>query len=99
MRKKLLMSVCAFAMAILAGFAQTSPVTGKVMDDKGSPVSGATVIEKGTKNGVSAGLDGAFSIKVKKGATLVISALGYENKQIDASTSNLMVQLIPDVRS
>ncbi len=99
MRKKLLMSVCAYAMAILVGFAQTSTVTGKVMDDKGSPVPGATVIEKGTKNGVSAGNDGAFSIKVKNGATLVISALGFENKQLAASNSNLMVQLITDVRS
>ena len=99
MRKKMLLSVCAFAMAILSSFAQTSTVTGKVIDDKGAPVVGATVIEKGTKNGVSAGLDGAFSLKVKSGATLVISALGFENKQIAATSSNLMVQLITDVRS
>ena len=95
----MLLSVCAFAMAILSSFAQTSTVTGKVIDDKGAPVVGATVIEKGTKNGVSAGLDGAFSLKVKSGATLVISALGFENKQIAATSSNLMVQLITDVRS
>ena len=88
MRKKMLLSVCAFAMAILSSFAQTSTVTGKVIDDKGAPVVGATVIEKGTKNGVSAGLDGAFSLKVKSGATLVISALGFENKQIAATSSN-----------
>jgi hypothetical protein len=93
MRKKMLLSVCAYAMAIMAGFAQTSTITGKVMDDKGSPVPGATVIEKGTKNGVSAANDGAFSIKVKTGATLVISALGFENKTVVASSSNLMVQL------
>ncbi len=98
MRKKLLMSVCAFAMAILAGFAQTSTITGKVVDDKGSPVAGATVLEKGTKNGVSAGNDGAFSIKVKSGASLVISALGFENKTLQASP-NLMVQLVTDVKS
>ncbi len=93
------MSVCAYVMAILVGFAQTSTVTGKVVDDKGAPVSGATVLEKGTKNGVSAGNDGAFSIKVKKGATLIISALGFENKQVDASSSNLQVQLVTDVKS
>lgn len=98
MRKKLLMTVCVYAMAILVGFAQTT-ITGKVVDDKGSPVSGATVLEKGTKNGASAGNDGAFSIKVKNGATLVISALGFENKTIAASSSNLMVQLVTDVRS
>lgn len=62
MRKKLLMTVCAYATAILVGFAQTT-ITGKVVDDKGSPVSGATVLEKGTKNGVSAGSDGAFLSK------------------------------------
>ncbi|MEN9685312.1 MAG: hypothetical protein RLZZ28_1098 [Bacteroidota bacterium] len=99
MRKKLLMSVCAFAMTILVGFAQTSTVTGKVMDDKGAPVAGASVLEKGTKNGVSAGNDGAFSIKVKTGATLVVTALGFENKTLVASSSNLQVQLVTDVRA
>ncbi len=99
MRKKMLLSVCAYAMAILVSFAQTSTVTGKVMDDKGSPVPGATVLEKGTKNGVSAGNDGAFSIKVKTGATLIISALGFENKTVVASSSNLMVALVTDIKS
>ena len=99
MRKKLLLAVCAYAMAILAGFAQTATVTGKVMDDKGSPVSGASILEKGTKNGISAGNDGSFSIKVKSGATLVISAVGFETKTQVASSSNLMIQLSPDVRS
>ena len=47
------MSVCAYVMAILVGFAQTSTVTGKVVDDKGAPVSGATVLEKGTKMGLA----------------------------------------------
>ena len=99
MRKKMLLSVCAYAMAILVGFAQTSTVTGKVMDDKGSPVAGATVLEKGTKNGVSAGNDGAFSIKVKSGATLIIEAIGFESKSLTASSSNLMVQLSTDTKS
>ncbi len=99
MRKKLLLVVCAYAMAILAGFAQTATVTGKVMDDKGSPVPGASILEKGTKNGTSAGNDGSFSMKVKSGATLVISAVGFESKSQAASSSNLMIQLAPDVRS
>ena len=63
MRKKLLMSVCAYIMAILVGFAQTSTVTGKVVDDKGAPVPGATVLEKGTKNGTSAGMTVPFLLK------------------------------------
>ena len=99
MRKKMLMSVCAFTMAIIVGFAQTATITGKVMDDKGSPISGTSVLEKGTKNGTIAGNDGAFTIKVKSGASLVFSALGFENKTLLASSSNLMVQLVTDVRS
>ena len=99
MRKKMLMSICAFLMTILVGFAQSSTVTGKVVDDKGSPVNGASIVEKGTRNGTSAGSDGSFSIKVKTGASLVISALGFENKTMAASSSNLQVQLTTDVKA
>ena len=98
MRKSMLLSVCAWLIA-LSSFAQTTPVTGKVLDDKGAPVSGASVLEKGTKNGTTTGPDGSFSLKTKPGATLVVSGLGFENKQIAASSSNLMVELAPDVKA
>jgi len=78
--------------------AQTT-VTGKVMDDKGSPIPGASVIEKGTRNGTTSNNDGGFSIKVKQGASLVISAVGFESLTLPASSSNLMVKLVPDVKS
>jgi TonB-dependent starch-binding outer membrane protein SusC len=98
MRKSMLLGICAILIAIGA-FAQTTPVTGKVMDDKGAPVSGASVLEKGTKNGTTTSNDGSFSFKVKPGATLVVSGLGFETKQITASSSNLMVELATDVKS
>jgi TonB-linked SusC/RagA family outer membrane protein len=98
MRKSMLLGICAILIAIGA-FAQTTPVTGKVIDDKGAPVSGASVLEKGTKNGTTTAADGSFSLKVKPGSTLVVSGVGFENKQISASSSNLMVELSTDVRS
>ena len=50
MRKSMLLGICAKLIAIGA-FAQTTPVTGKVMDDdKGAPVSRVRVLEKGIKN-------------------------------------------------
>ena len=98
MRKSMLLGICAILIAI-SGFAQTTPVTGKVMDDKGAPVSGASVLEKGTKNGTTTSNDGSFSFKVKPGATLVVTGLGFEAKQITASSSNLMVELATDVKS
>jgi TonB-linked SusC/RagA family outer membrane protein len=75
-------------------FAQQRTVTGKVTDDRGAAIAGASVMEKGTKNGASTNDDGTFSLRVKNGATLIISALSFENKQIKASAENLNVQLI-----
>jgi len=99
MRKKLLISFCAFLLAITAGLAQTTTVTGKVTDDKGAPLAGASVLEKGTKNGVSADANGTFTIKVKSGATLIVSEIGYENQQVVANATNLLIKLVADTRS
>ncbi|MDI9366090.1 MAG: TonB-dependent receptor [Flavobacterium sp.] len=82
-------------MAVSQLLAQTNTVTGKVVDDKGAPVPSATILEKGTKNGVSAGSDGAFTIKVKAGATLVITAIGFASQQVKAS-SNIAISLVAD---
>ena len=52
-------------------------VGGTIVDDKGEPIIGATVIEKGTKNGVTTDLDGHFSISTSSSsAVLVISYIG-----------------------
>ncbi len=93
------MSFCAFLFALATGLAQTTTVTGKVTDDKGNPLAGASVLEKGTKNGVSADANGAFSIKVKSGATLIISEIGYENQQVVANSNNLLIRLATDTRA
>lgn len=57
-------------------------VSGKVSDDKGNPVSGTSVVEKGTKNGVTASTDGSYKITVSgNNSVLVFSAIGYKNKE------------------
>ncbi len=93
------MSFCAFLFVLATGLAQTTTVTGKVTDDKGNPLAGASVLEKGTKNGVSADGNGSFSIKVKSGATLIISEIGYENQQVVANATNLLIKLATDTRA
>lgn len=52
-------------------------VSGIVSDEKGEPIIGANVIEKGTTNGVITDLDGRFSLSVTPGATFEISYIGY----------------------
>ena len=56
-------------------------VIGTVTDSAG-PVIGATVIIKGTTTGVITDFDGNFTLKVPIGATIVVSYIGYENKEI-----------------
>src|SRR5687767_5153059 len=57
-------------------------VTGKITDEKGNGVPGATVQAKGTARNASAKEDGSFSINVVTGKeTLVISSVGFDTKE------------------
>ncbi len=58
-------------------------VTGTVTDSDGIPLAGASVLEKGTTNGVQADFDGNFSINVSDAnAVLVSSYIGYSAQEI-----------------
>ena len=64
-------------------FAQTKTITGKVTDDKGAPVQGATVTAKGTKAGASTGADGTYHLTIPASAkTLVITYIGFTQQEI-----------------
>ena len=60
---------------------QTKKITGTVSDAMG-PVIGASVVIKGTSNGVATDFDGNFTLQAKQGQTLVISYIGYLTKEI-----------------
>ena len=96
MRKILTLLMC-IVFGLSQVNAQSQTATGKVTDDKGATVSGATVSEKGTKNGTATGADGTFSLKVKPGATLVIASLGFESKEV-AAAAMVNIQLATDVK-
>ncbi|HEX6194053.1 MAG TPA: SusC/RagA family TonB-linked outer membrane protein [Chitinophagaceae bacterium] len=74
------------------------PITGRVTDNKGEPLVGVTVAEKGTTNGVTTREDGMFLINVSNpDATLVFSYIGFVSHEIklenNRTTAN--VQLAP----
>ena len=74
----------------------TKKVTGTVSDSQG-PVIGASVVEKGTSNGVVTDLNGKFTLNVKPGAKLVISYIGYTTQEITVGNqSNFNVTLVED---
>ena len=93
MRKKLLMGFCALVFASITSMAQTTVVTGKVTDDKGKPIEGASVVEKKTQKGTATDEKGLFSLNVKSGSTLIISGVGYERKEVTPSNGVASVSL------
>jgi iron complex outermembrane receptor protein len=73
-------------------FAQKE-VSGVVKDKTGAPLPGVNIVEKGTSNGVSTDFEGSFRIKVKEGATLVFSYVGFSTIEKTASGDKLDVVL------
>lgn len=72
-------------------------VSGRILDSSGQPVPGASIIEKGTTNGVNTDIDGKFTISVKSGSSLEVSCIGYETVSVAAS-ENLSVTLREDTQ-
>lgn len=72
-------------------------MSGRILDSSGQPVPGASVIEKGTTNGVNTDIDGKFTISVKSGASLEVSCIGYETISVAAS-ENMSVTLKEDTQ-
>lgn len=65
---------------------QAGIVTGVVKDGEGAPLIGASVLVKGTNNGVVTDFDGNFSIKAPVGSELVISYVGQPNQTIKVTS-------------
>jgi len=81
-------------LASISLMAQTRTISGTVSDRIG-PVIGASVIEAGTSNGTVTDLDGKFSLKIKQGAVIQISSIGYKTQEIavgDQSNFSILLE-------
>ena len=67
------------AMAAIAPAKIT--VNGQVVDQEGEPLIGATIKVKGTQTGVVTDYDGNFSLEVSSDAVLLISYIGYKERE------------------
>ena len=68
-------------------------ITGVVSDEEG-PLPGATIIVKGTSNGVTSDFDGNYSIKASEGDVLVVSFVGFEDQEITMSSNQDVVNVL-----
>jgi len=80
------LSMRAFAASAPADASQsagnTITVKGVVTDDKGEPLPGASVMIKGTTTGTITDLDGKYTLSAKSNATLVVSYIGFQDKEV-----------------
>ena len=90
--------LCLLLMTPISGWAQNVQVKGTVLDADNVTVIGASVIEKGTTNGVVTDYDGNFVITVPTDATIVVSYVGYLTQEIAVNgRQSLQVVLREDV--
>jgi TonB-dependent starch-binding outer membrane protein SusC len=89
----------AFMFVLLSSTANAqSKISGTVTDADAKPLRGATVMETGSKKGTVTNESGDFSIAANKGATLLISMVGYESVSVKVGDqSSISVQLKADV--
>ena len=76
-----------------------APITvkGKVLDDQGLPLPGASVTVKGKNQATSTNIDGEFTLTgVEENSIIVISSIGFKTQEVTAK-SNLNIRLIADV--
>lgn len=110
MRKQFIFSamlgLCAFggtavyvtpAMAAVAQ-SPTIKVSGKVIDELGEPLMGATIRIKDEQGGTTTDLDGNFQLEVSGKAVLVISYVGYKDREVAIRNRAILepIQLDPD---
>lgn len=102
---KTLKTILSIIIVLVAGIlpsevmAQMRAVSGLVLDENSEPLLGATVVQKGTTNGVITDLDGRFEIKVPESTVVLeFSYVGYQSLEQSVSPRQhmLTVTLVPD---
>jgi TonB-linked SusC/RagA family outer membrane protein len=82
-------------MAVTPALAQTRKITGRITDEAGNPVSGASIREKTSRRGTATDGDGRFSLNVGPNATLVVTGVGIETREVvvgDQVNFNVLVK-------
>lgn len=76
---------------------QLKDVSGKVLDETGSPLPGASIKVKGQNISTTTDLNGVFTLKnISADAVITVSFVGYEPQDVNLSTAGqLVIKLIP----
>ena len=70
-------------------------IKGTVVDDKGEPIIGASVVVKGTSTGIITDLDGNYTInEVSEDAWISVSYIGYQSVELRAADSKNLLRIV-----
>ncbi len=69
-------------------------ISGRVTDQQGNPIPGASIVLKGARTGAAADMNGSFNLNVGTGSSvLVVSAIGMETTEIIPSSAYMNISL------
>lgn len=98
--RKFVSLLAVLAIFCIPAYSQVPTITGRIIDEKGSPVPFATVTIKGTKTGTTSDINGVFNIKANTGDVLEITAVGQKPAVVTVgSESSLNVTLEASLES
>ncbi|MBK6330089.1 MAG: SusC/RagA family TonB-linked outer membrane protein [Bacteroidetes bacterium] len=95
MKKSLLLIIALLFTSLQVVLAQSEAIRGKVLDDKGEPVIGATIRIKNTAKGTVTDQNGNFKINAEDDATLSISAIGMKPTEKPAQ-DGMVIKMVAD---
>jgi hypothetical protein len=97
--QKTFIALIILMLAYTSAHSQSNTIKGQVTDDKGNPISFASIKIKNTKAGTVSDASGTFSITAKKGDVLDISSAGFTLKEVAvADESKITVTLTPSAQ-
>ncbi|MEZ5045960.1 MAG: SusC/RagA family TonB-linked outer membrane protein [Chitinophagaceae bacterium] len=98
MKKKLLLTLSVLLMGLQLVWAQSVSIRGKILDEKGEGLPGATIRVKGTNKGTVSDVNGHFKLNTEEGSALVISAIGMKTTEKSAQ-DGMVVSMKEDTKS
>ena len=98
MKERVLMLFACLFASVLMAVAQTSRITGIVVDETGEPVIGASVLVDGTNRGAVTNIDGEFTIEnvPTSASTITVSYVGYQSVQAQIERTYMRITLRTD---
>lgn len=84
----------------LSLFAQSGSIRGQVLDERGDPIPGASILKVGTTTGTVSDLDGYFTLTASQGDQIRVSFIGFQSKTITIGPeSSLVINLVTEITS